>query len=50
VRFDYIHYNPVRHGLVGRADEWNYSSFGRFVEKGVYDRNWGDFDNDADFE
>ena len=50
VRFDYIHYNPVRHGLVGRADEWNYSSFGRFVEKGVYDRNWGDFDNDVDFE
>jgi putative transposase len=26
---DYIHYNPVKHGLVRNASEWPYSSFGR---------------------
>jgi putative transposase len=24
---DYIHYNPVKHGLVGRVSDWPYSSF-----------------------
>jgi putative transposase len=27
--FDYIHHNPVRKGLVGRAEEWPYSSLNR---------------------
>lgn len=28
---DYIHWNPVRHGLVNRAVDWPYSTFHRFV-------------------
>jgi putative transposase len=27
--FEYIHHNPVRKGLVSRADEWPYSSLNR---------------------
>jgi putative transposase len=38
---DYIHYNPVKHGLVISPGDWPYSSFGRCVNKGWYDENWG---------
>jgi putative transposase len=40
--FDYIHYNPVKHGLVSRPRDWPYSSFSRWVEMGVYPPNWGE--------
>ncbi len=39
--FDYLHYNPVKHGLVDAPRSWPYSSFHRWVESGVYDREWG---------
>ena len=39
---DYIHYNPVKHGLVERVQDWPYSSFHRFVEQGLYMASWGD--------
>lgn len=38
---DYIHYNPVKHGLVASAGDWPYSSFRRFVTVGLYPENWG---------
>jgi putative transposase len=38
---EYIHYNPVKHGLVQAPKDWEYSSFHRYVEKGVYGREWG---------
>ena len=38
---DYIHYNPVKHGLATAPKDWQYSSFRRYVEEGVYDREWG---------
>ena len=31
---DYIHYNPVKHGLVSRVSDWPYSSFHRYVREG----------------
>jgi len=37
---DYIHINPVRHGLVGHASLWPYSSFARLVRAGVYAADW----------
>jgi putative transposase len=37
---DYIHYNPVKHGLVKHVIEWPYSTFHRHVRRGVYPRNW----------
>lgn len=38
---DYIHFNPVKHGYVTRVGDWPYSSFHRFVEKGIYPTDWG---------
>jgi putative transposase len=38
---DYIHYNPVKHGLVGCAKDWPYSTFHGYVAKGVYAEDWG---------
>lgn len=38
---DYIHYNPVKHGLVDVVKDWEYSTFHRYVEKGVYEVGWG---------
>lgn len=37
---DYIHYNPVRHGHVTRVADWPYSSFHRYVRRGVYPADW----------
>jgi len=39
--FDYIHYNPVKHGLVSAPAAWPYSSFRRFVRMNWYDADWG---------
>ncbi|MBK5206101.1 MAG: transposase [Polaromonas sp.] len=39
---DYIHYNPVKHGLAKSPWDWPYSSFRRHVEAGVYPANWGE--------
>jgi putative transposase len=44
---DYIHLNPVKHGLVAHARDWPYSTFHRLVEEGVYPPDWmgvDDFD------
>ncbi|MBS9777319.1 MAG: transposase [Gammaproteobacteria bacterium] len=38
---DYIHFNPVKHGYVKSAIDWQYSSFHRFVKLGVYNDDWG---------
>lgn len=37
---EYIHFNPVKHGLVERASEWPHSSFHRFVRRGLLPGNW----------
>lgn len=39
---DYIHFNPVRHGVLAHVADWPFSSFHRFVAAGVYPQNWGD--------
>ncbi len=38
---DYIHYNPVKHGLVQSPAEWPWSTFHRFVSEGIYEPEWG---------
>jgi putative transposase len=38
---DYIHFNPVKHGLVRRASDWPYSSFHRYVRRGILLDDWG---------
>ena len=54
-QIDYIHYNPVKHGLVNNICDWQYSSFHKFVKQGLYENDWGntkDIKNikDLDFE
>ena len=38
---EYIHYNPVKHGLASAPISWPYSSFCRYVEAGMYPVDWG---------
>ncbi|HEY9101647.1 REP-associated tyrosine transposase [Chitinimonas sp.] len=37
---DYVHINPLKHGLVRSVGEWPYSTFHRLVEQGVYPEDW----------
>lgn len=37
---DYVHINPVKHGLVDQVKDWPYSTFHRLVKEGVYLENW----------
>lgn len=41
VHVDYIHYNPVRHGLVAWAGDWPHSTFHDWLARGAYDASWG---------
>ena len=38
---DYVHFNPVKHGLVKRACDWPHSSFKRYVARGILPPDWG---------
>ncbi len=38
---DYIHFNPVKHGLVNRPQDWSHSSFGEYLRQGWYLPEWG---------
>jgi putative transposase len=37
---DYIHINPVKHGLVSCVADWPHSSFHRYVQAGILPMNW----------
>ena len=37
---DYIHANPVKHGLVRLARDWPWSTFHRYVKLGEYPLDW----------
>jgi len=44
---EYIHFNPVKHGLVAGVRYWPYSSFHRYVQQGLLSEDWaGDFSQD----
>jgi len=38
---EYIHYNPVKHGLVNSPCDWEYSSFMSYVREGICPIDWG---------
>ena len=42
---DYIHYNPVKHGLALSPKDWKFSSFMKFVKLGFYDIDWCNFND-----
>lgn len=37
---DYVHVNPLKHGLVPRVAEWQHSSFHRWVRRGRLPVDW----------
>ncbi len=37
---DYIHVNPVKHGLVQWPKDWPWSTFRQYVRKGTYEPDW----------
>ena len=37
---DYIHFNPVKHGLVARVRDWPHSSFHRDVRAKLFPQDW----------
>ena len=41
---EYIHYNPVKHGFVDYAKDWQLSSFLDYVKNGLYQLDWGESD------
>ena len=45
---DYIHYNPVKHGLCRHPSEWPYSTVHRFIRKGIYPTDWAVSTHDED--
>lgn len=45
---EYIHFNPVKHGLVERVGDWPYSTFHRYVHAGVYPIDWAGGDGDME--
>jgi len=38
---EYIHFNPVKHGLVERVKDWPWSSFHQYVRRGCLAEDWG---------
>jgi len=44
---DYVHFNPVKHGLVGHVADWPYSTCNRSVARGLYPPDWAYPDDDA---
>jgi putative transposase len=37
---DYVHYNPVKHGLVTQVRDWPHSSFHLYVRRGMLPEDW----------
>ncbi|HZV65617.1 MAG TPA: transposase [Telluria sp.] len=37
---EYVHFNPVRHGLARTAVDWPYSTFHRYVRDEYYPSDW----------
>ncbi len=45
---DYLHFNPIKHGLVTSVAAWPYSTFHRFVHQGIYPADWGGVNTTAE--
>ncbi len=39
---DYIHFNPVKHGVADLVVQWPYSTFHRLSDRGLYPIEWGE--------
>lgn len=50
----YIHYNPVKHGLVTKPEDYPHTSYREYLKRGWYEIGWGHIEpetiRDLDFE
>ena len=50
---EYIHWNPVKHGLARQVSDWPYSTFHKYVAQSAYPMNWagniGEKENETGF-
>ena len=46
---DYVHWNPLKHGIVTDVAQYPWSSFHRYVRLGEYDGSWGRCDPCPEF-
>ncbi len=44
LHMNYCHYNPVKHGLITRVEDWPFSTFHRYLKQGVYSEGWAGCD------
>jgi putative transposase len=42
---DYVHFNPVKHGLATNPAAWPYSTFQKCLALGLYDQAWASPEN-----
>ena len=45
---DYVHINPVKHGLVSQVRVWPHSSFHRYAALGLYPEDWAGIVDDLE--
>jgi len=45
--FDYIHFNPVKHGYVQRPSDWPWSTFHKCLSSGIYEPDWGHMESES---
>ena len=38
---DYIHYNPVKHGMINNPFHYEHSSASKYLKDGYYSNDWG---------
>lgn len=43
---DYIHFNPVKHGLASEPIDWKWSSIHRWMDEGLYQPDWGQIESE----
>jgi putative transposase len=46
---DYIHHNPVKHGLTTNPFDWRWSSIHGYARRGIIAAGWSGHDQDGGF-
>jgi putative transposase len=46
--FDYVHFNPVKHGLVVTVSDWPHSTFRHAIAAGHYPTDWAGSQNEPE--
>jgi putative transposase len=50
LHFDYIHWNPVKHGYVRQPEEWVHSTVDFWFQRGFYPVNWSNNGEPGDLQ